>query len=106
VVLPLSPLTKKDRIDLEVALEMGVDWVALSFVQRPEDIIEARALIGDRAAVLAKLEKPAAVKNLLPILELADGVMVARGDLGVEMPPEDVPRIQMKIVRESRRAGK
>ncbi|MGB9152301.1 MAG: pyruvate kinase, partial [Alphaproteobacteria bacterium] len=75
VVLPLSPLTKKDRIDLDVALEMGVDWVALSFVQRPEDIIEARALIGDRAAVLAKLEKPAAVKNLLPILELADGVM-------------------------------
>ena len=106
VVLPLSPLTKKDRIDLDVALEMGVDWVALSFVQRPEDIIEARALIGDRAAVLAKLEKPAAVKNLLPIFELADGVMVARGDLGVEMPPEDVPRIQKQIVREARRAGK
>jgi pyruvate kinase len=75
-------------------------------VQRPEDIIEARGLIGDRAAVLAKLEKPAAVKNLLPILDLVDGVMVARGDLGVEMPPEEVPRIQKLIVREARRAGK
>ena len=106
VVLPLSPLTAKDRIDLAAALEAGVDWVALSFVQRPEDIIEARSLIGNRAAVMAKLEKPAAVKNLLPILELVDGVMVARGDLGVEMPPEDVPRIQKLIVREARRAGK
>lgn len=106
VVLPLSPLTAKDRVDLAAALEAGVDWVALSFVQRPEDIVEARALIGNRAAVLAKLEKPAAVKNLLPILELADAVMVARGDLGVEMPPEDVPRIQKLIVREARRAGK
>jgi pyruvate kinase len=106
VVLPLSPLTAKDRADLEVALEAGVDWVALSFVQRAEDIVEARALIGDRAAVLAKLEKPAAVKNLLAILDLADGVMVARGDLGVEMPPEDVPRTQKLIVREARRIGK
>jgi pyruvate kinase len=106
VVLPLSPLTAKDRVDLNAALEMGVDWIALSFVQRPEDIIEARALIGDRAAVLAKLEKPSAVTHLLPIIELADGVMVARGDLGVEMPPEDVPRIQKQIVREARRVGK
>jgi pyruvate kinase len=106
VVIPLSPLTPKDRIDLEVALEGGVDWIALSFVQRAEDIEEARALIGDRAAVLAKLEKPAAVKNLLAILEVADGVMVARGDLGVETPPEDVPRIQRSIVREARRVGK
>ena len=106
VVLPLSPLTKKDRADLAVALEAGVDWIALSFVQRPEDIIEARALIGNRAAIIAKLEKPAAIKNLLPILDLADAVMVARGDLGVEMPPEDVPRTQKLIVREARRAGK
>jgi pyruvate kinase len=106
VVLPLSSLTPKDRADLAVALDAGVDWVALSFVQRPEDVTEARALIGARAAVLAKLEKPAAVKNLLAILELADGVMVARGDLGVEMPPENVPRTQKLILREARRAGK
>ena len=106
VVLPLSPLTKKDRADLAVALQEGVDWIALSFVQRPEDVLEARSLIGTQAAILAKLEKPAAVKNLLPILDLADGVMVARGDLGVEMPPEDVPRIQKLILREARRVGK
>ncbi|MDX2027492.1 MAG: pyruvate kinase [Alphaproteobacteria bacterium] len=105
-VLPLSPLTSKDKTDLEAALAMGVDWVALSFVQRPEDIEEARKLVGNRAALLAKIEKPAAVKNLLPILEQADGVMVARGDLGVEMPPEDVPRTQKLIVREARRIGK
>ncbi len=106
VVLPLSPLTAKDLADLAVALEIEADWIALSFVQRPEDIIEARSHIGDRAAVLAKIEKPAAVKNLLAILELADGVMVARGDLGVEMPPENVPRVQKQIVREGRRIGK
>jgi pyruvate kinase len=106
VVLPVSPLTPKDRTDLAAALEMGVDWIALSFVQRPEDIIEARALIGTRAAIVAKIEKPAAVKNLIAILELADGVMVARGDLGVEMPPEDVPRTQKLILREGRRIGK
>ena len=106
VILPLSPLTPKDRIDLEVALDMGVDWIALSFVQRPEDIVEARGLIGARAAIMAKIEKPSAVDNLLPILDLCDGVMVARGDLGVEMPPENVPRIQKLIVREARRVGK
>ena len=106
VVLPLSPLTAKDRIDLEAALAMGVDWIALSFVQRPEDVAEARLLVCGRAAVLAKIEKPSAVRNLLPILELADGVMVARGDLGVEMPPENVPRTQKLIVREARRIGK
>ncbi|MDE2029078.1 MAG: pyruvate kinase [Alphaproteobacteria bacterium] len=105
-VLGLSPLTDKDRADLAAALDMGVDWVALSFVQRAEDVAEARGLIGNRAAIIAKLEKPAAVKNLLPILELADAVMVARGDLGVEMPPEDVPRTQKMILREARRAGK
>ena len=106
VVLPLSALTDKDRRDLDAALKLGVDWIALSFVQRPEDVAEARKLIGNRAAVMAKLEKPSAVRNLLPILELADGVMVARGDLGVEMPPEDVPRTQKLIVREARRIGK
>jgi pyruvate kinase len=106
VVLPLSPLTPKDRADLVVALDMGVDWLALSFVQRPEDIAEAKELVGNRAAVLAKIEKPSAVRNLLAILELADGVMVARGDLGVEMPPENVPRTQKLIVREARRIGK
>lgn len=106
VVLPLSPLTEKDRVDLEVALEVGADWIALSFVQRPEDVIEAKKLIGGRAAVLAKLEKPSAIKTLVPILEQADGVMVARGDLGVEMPPEDVPRTQKRILREARRIGK
>ncbi len=105
-VLPLSPLTKKDLADLEVALEIGADWIALSFVQKPEDVAEAKRLVKGRAAVLAKLEKPSAIQSLSPIIELADGVMVARGDLGVEMPPEDVPSIQRRIVREARRAGK
>ena len=105
-VLPLSPLTEKDRADLEIALDLGADWIALSFVQRPEDVIEARQLIAGRAAVLAKLEKPSAIKSLIPILERADAVMVARGDLGVEMPPEDVPHIQKRILREARRLGK
>ena len=106
VVIPLSALTTKDRADLETALSIGVDWIALSFVQRPEDVIEARKLIGTRAAVLAKLEKPSAVECLDEIIDLADGVMVARGDLGVEMPPEFVPSIQKRIVRSARRAGK
>ncbi len=106
VVLPLSPLTEKDREDLETALELGADWIALSFVQKPEDVIEAKKLVAGRAAVLAKLEKPSAIKALIPILEKADGVMVARGDLGVEMPPEDVPRTQKRILREARRVGK
>ncbi|MBP2310974.1 pyruvate kinase [Azospirillum soli] len=106
VVLPLSPLTRKDREDLVFALDQGVDWVALSFVQRPEDVAEARKLIAGRAALLSKLEKPQAVSHLDEIIELSDGVMVARGDLGVELPAEDVPTIQKRIVRESRRAGK
>ncbi len=106
VVLPLSALTPKDRKDLAFALDLGVDWIALSFVQRPEDLIEARGLIGDRAALLAKIEKPQAIDTLSAIIELADGVMVARGDLGVEMRPEDVPTLQKRIVRESRQAGK
>ncbi len=106
VVLPISPLTAKDRADLDFGLSLGVDWVALSFVQRPEDIREARELIGDRAWIMAKLEKPAAIDALEPIVALADGVMVARGDLGVELPPQQVPVLQRRIVRAARAAGK
>jgi pyruvate kinase len=106
VVLPLSPLTEKDRADLAFGLELGADWVALSFVQRPEDVDEARALVGKRAAVLAKLEKPAAIEQLEAIVARCDGIMVARGDLGVEMPPEKVPVVQRRIVRLCRREGK
>jgi pyruvate kinase len=106
VVLPLSPLTRKDHEDLRFALEMGVDWVALSFVQRPEDVAEARRLIDGRAAVMVKLEKPAAIDRLQELIDLADAVMVARGDLGVEMPPEDVPSVQKRIIGACRLAGK
>lgn len=106
VLLPLSALTEKDRADLAYGLEMGVEWVALSFVQRPEDIEEARELIQGRAGILAKLEKPAAIKALNGIVDLADAVMVARGDLGVEMPPEDVPVLQRRIISACRDAGK
>lgn len=106
VVLPLSALTKKDLADLHIALDIGADWIALSFVQRPEDVMEARHLVRGRAAVLAKLEKPSAIDTLNEIIAAADGVMVARGDLGVEMPPEDVPSIQKRIIQESRKAGK
>jgi pyruvate kinase len=105
-VLPLSPLTEKDRRDLAFGLDQGVDWVALSFVQRPEDIAEARKLIAGRAAVLAKLEKPQAIEHLDQIIELSDAVMVARGDLGVELPPEEVPVLQKRIVSACRDAGK
>jgi pyruvate kinase len=106
VVLPISPLTAKDRADLDFGLGLDVDWVALSFVQRPEDIREARALIGERAWIMAKLEKPAAIDQLEPIVALADGIMVARGDLGVELPPQQVPVLQRRIVRAARAAGK
>lgn len=106
MVLRLSPLTGKDRNDLRFGLDQGFDWVALSFVQRPEDIAEARRLIAGRAAIMAKIEKPAAIDTLDGIIELADGIMVARGDLGVEMPPEDVPGLQKRIVRAARAAGK
>ncbi|MDE2166475.1 MAG: pyruvate kinase [Alphaproteobacteria bacterium] len=105
-VLPLSPLTAKDRSDLAFALDMGADWIALSFVQRPEDVAEARKLIGGRAGVLVKLEKPAAITKLDEIIELSEAVMVARGDLGVEMPPEDVPPLQRRIIAACRVAGK
>jgi pyruvate kinase len=106
VVVPLPALTPKDRSDLTFALEHGVDWVALSFVQRPEDVAEARALIGGKASLLAKIEKPAALERLGEILELADAVMVARGDLGVELPPQQVPPAQKRIVAMARALGK
>jgi len=106
VVLPLTALTTKDRRDLAVALDLGVDWVALSFVQRPEDVSEARAIIGHRAAILSKLEKPAAIARLEEIVAVSDAVMVARGDLGVEMPAERVPAIQKRIIRVCRQHGK
>jgi pyruvate kinase len=105
-VLPLSPLTQKDRTDLAFALDLGVDWIALSFVQRPEDVAEARKLIAGRASVLVKLEKPAAIQRLTEIIELSEAAMVARGDLGVEMPPEDVPPVQREIIHACRVAGK
>jgi pyruvate kinase len=108
VVLPISPLTDKDRKDLEFALTLGVDWVALSFVQRPEDIIELRKLVGQQAKIMAKLEKPSAVAEGVvdDIIRLSDGIMVARGDLGVEMRPEDVPVLQKRIIEKSRRYGR
>jgi pyruvate kinase len=106
VLVPIPALTEKDRSDLAFALEQGADWVALSFVQRPEDVAEARALIGDKAALLAKIEKPAAIDQLDEIIALADAVMVARGDLGVELPPEGVPPLQNRIVATARQFGK
>lgn len=106
VLMPISPLTQKDRDDLRFGLELGVDWVALSFVQRPEDLAEAKRLIAGRAALMAKIEKPSAIDNLSGIVELADAIMVARGDLGVELPPEDVPGRQKEIVQTCRLAGK
>lgn len=105
-VLPLAALTDKDRRDLTFALQCGVDWIALSFVQRGADVAEAKKLVGKKAAVMAKIEKPAAVVALDEIIELSDGVMVARGDLGVEEPVENVPGIQKQIVRAARHAGK
>jgi len=105
-VLNLSPLTAKDRADLAFGLELGVDWVALSFVQKASDVIEARGLIRDRAGVMAKIEKPAALEQIDDIVRLSDAVMVARGDLGVEIPPEDVPGRQKELIRCCRLVGK
>ena len=105
VILPISPITEKDRIDLEFALELGVDWIALSFIQRPEDLTEARALIRDRAAIMTKVEKPAALDCLPQLIALSDAVMVARGDLGVEMPPEAIPSRQKQIIYACRLSG-
>ncbi|MFT4791866.1 MAG: pyruvate kinase [Paracoccaceae bacterium] len=106
VVLPIPALTEKDRIDLEFVCRLGVDWLALSFVQRAEDVIEGKALAKGRAAIIAKIEKPAAVKAIDAILIEADGIMVARGDLGVEMPITKVPPIQRRLLELCRDAGK
>jgi pyruvate kinase len=105
-LIPLPALTDKDKTDLAAALDMGVDWIAQSFVQTPKDVMAAKNLINGRAALMAKLEKPSAIENLDTIVALADGVMLARGDLGVEIPPEDVPSVQKRVVRHVREAGK
>ena len=105
-MVPFSALTEKDRSDLDAALDTGIDWVALSFIQRPEDIAEAKKITRGRAAVMAKIEKPQAVYRLGEIIDLADALMVARGDLGVEMPLEKVPGLQKQMTRTARRAGK
>ena len=105
-IVPVAAMTDKDRSDLEAALDAGVDWVALSFVQRPEDIAEVRKVTQGKALVMAKLEKPQALARLDEIMEVSDALMVARGDLGVEMPVEKVPGLQKRIVRGARRLGK
>jgi pyruvate kinase len=104
--VPLAALTPKDRSDLEAALEAGIDWIGLSFIQRPEDVAEAKKLTRGRAAVLAKIEKPQAVARLAEIMEQADSLMVARGDLGVEMPLESVPGLQKQITHAARHTGR
>jgi pyruvate kinase len=105
-LLPVPAMTQKDRSDLDAALNLGVDWIALSFVQRPEDVAELKKIVAGRAGVLAKIEKPKALASLPEILELADAIMVARGDLGVELPLEAVPGKQKYITRLARTAGK
>jgi len=110
-VIPIPALTEKDKRDLAAALDMGVDWIAQSFVQRPEDVAEARKLMAgadgkSRAALMVKVEKPAALACLDQLVDMADGVMLARGDLGIEIPPEDVPSVQKRVVREVRERGK
>ncbi|MCX7309768.1 MAG: pyruvate kinase [Afipia sp.] len=104
--LPVSAMTAKDRIDLEAALETGIDWIALSFVQRADDVIEAKKLVRGRAAVMSKIEKPQAIDRLAEIMEASDAIMVARGDLGVELPAERVPGLQKQMTRMTRKAGK
>ena len=104
--LPVSAMTPKDRLDLEAALETGIDWVALSFVQRAEDVIEAKKLVRGRASIMSKIEKPQAIDRLAEIMEASDALMVARGDLGVELPAERVPGLQKQMTRMARRAGK
>lgn len=106
VPLPIDALTEKDKVDLQAALDMGADLIGLSFVQRPEDLLLARSLINDRAWIVSKIEKPAALERLDEIIRLSDGIMVARGDLGVEVPPEKVPVLQKKIIRACRKGGK
>lgn len=106
VPLPISALTEKDRIDLEAALDMGVDYIGLSFVQTSEDVLIAKYLIQNRAAIVSKIEKPSALEHLEEIIRLSDGIMIARGDLGVELPPEKVPLLQKRIISACRRANK
>lgn len=105
-LLPLTPITDKDRADLEAALNLDIDWVALSFVQRPEDMAEARKMTRGRASIMAKIEKPLAIDRLSDIIEMSDAIMVARGDLGVEMPLERLPGLQKRMIRACRAAGK
>lgn len=105
-LLPFGAMTDKDRNDLEFAASLGVDWIALSFVQRADDVAEARKLARGRASIMAKIEKPSAIEHLADIIDLSDGLMIARGDLGVEMPVEKVPGLQKRILRMARRAGK
>ncbi len=105
VVIPVPAMTAKDRVDLDHALRIGVDWIALSFVQRAQDMADLRRLVEGRASILAKIEKPAALRDLEAILDASDGLMVARGDLGVELAPEEVPVAQKLIVRAARRRG-
>ena len=104
--LPLAALSAKDRADLDYALELGVDWIALSFVQRPADVAETKKIVAGRAGVMSKIEKPAALDHLQEIIELSDAIMVARGDLGVELPIEEVPPWQKRMIRAARRAGR
>ena len=106
VMLPIPALTEKDKKDLDFALSLGVDWIALSFVQNVEDVEEARGIISGRAKVLSKIEKPLAVQSIEPIVKISDGIMVARGDLGVEMNPEEVPAAQRLIINTCHRLGK
>ncbi len=106
VIIPVPALTDKDRVDLDAALEMGADWIAQSFVQTAADVAETKKIINGRAALMAKIEKPSALQYFEEILQHCDGIMLARGDLGVEIPPEDVPSVQKRIVRQTRDAGK
>ena len=106
IILPIESLTNKDKSDLQKAIEMNVDWVALSFVQQAEDIIKLKKIIGGKALIMAKIEKPSAVKNIDEIIQAADGIMIARGDLGVEMPTEKVPIVQKNIIKRCRHFGK
>ena len=105
VVLPIPALTAKDLADLAFVLPLGIDYIGLSFVQRAEDVAQAKAIAAGRALVMTKLEKPQALENLSEILDLSDAVMVARGDLGVELPPEDVPIVQKRIIRAAQLRG-
>ena len=104
--MPLAALSEKDRADLDFICGLGIDWLALSFVQRADDIVEASKLVAGRAAIISKIEKPSAVKSFEDILKVSDGIMVARGDLGVELPVQNVPPIQKRLVRKCRAAAK